>query len=144
MNNPVKAAALVLLALLATSCANAPLDSDDLYRDLGGREGIDRITGRFIAGIGEDPEIRPFFLHSNLERFHRMIGDHLCDVSGGPCDYDGDKMVETHIGMEINEAQFNRVVELLIDAMRAEDIPYPVQNRLLAKLAPLRGDIIYR
>ena len=64
--------------------------------------------------------------------------------AGGPCTYDGDDMVNTHIGMNIPEKHFNRVVDLLIAAMDAEQVPHPVQNRLLKRLAPLGGNIIYR
>lgn len=120
------------------------LSKDTLYSDLGGKEKIDRIAGRFVAGIGADPNIRPFFLNSNLERFHRLFGEHICEVAGGPCEYIGDSMEEVHIGMDINEAEFNYVVEILIDAMNAEDVPYTVQNRLLNRLAPMRADIVSR
>jgi len=135
---------LVVLALaLAAGCATTSTE-DSLYRALGGKESLERVSGRFVARVGEDPRIRPFFLHTNLERFHEMFALHLCQLAGGPCDYDGDSMVDVHIGMDIGEAEFNRVVEILIEVMEAEDIPQTAQNRLLARLAPLREDIIYR
>lgn len=49
-----------------------------------------------------------------------MFWTHLCEVAGGPCTYEGDDMVSTHVGMKISEAHFNRVVDLLIAAMDAE------------------------
>lgn len=137
--------ALLIIALLASAgCATTELSDGSLYQALGGKETLERVSGRFVASVGEDPKIRPFFLHTNLERFHEKFALHLCQISGGPCEYDGDSMVEVHIGMDINEADFNRVVEMLIDAMEAEGIPQTAQNRLLARLAPLREDIIYR
>lgn len=133
----------LMVTLLGTGCVSTPT-GDSLYEDLGGRPGIDRIAGRFVAGVGANPDIRPFFMNTDLERFHKLFGEHLCEVAGGPCEYSGDDMVQTHIGMNIDEAQFNYVVEILINAMRAEDVPYGVQNRLLARLAPMREDIINR
>jgi len=97
-----------------------------------------------LVKLGRDPTVRPFFLHSNLELFHEKFTNHLCQIAGGPCEYEGDSMVHVHIGMDINEAEFNRVVEIPIDAMEAEDVPQGLQNRLLARLAPLREDIIFR
>ena len=126
----------VALTLITACGTKPPLAGDSLYSDLGGRETIDRIAGRFVAGVGRDPQIRPFFMNSNLKRFHQQFGDHICEVSGGPCEYTGDSMEQVHIGMDIDSGEFNRVVEILIDAMRAENIPYRVQNRLLARLAP--------
>jgi hemoglobin len=53
-------------------------------------------------------------------------------------------MVDIHTGMNINEADFNRVVELLVLAMEDAGVSYREQNLVLAKLAPLRGEVIKR
>ncbi|MEC9313788.1 MAG: group 1 truncated hemoglobin, partial [Pseudomonadota bacterium] len=62
----------------------------------------------------------------------------------GPCTYSGDSMQQIHDGMAVTERDFNHLVDLLINAMYQADVPHPVQNQLLARLAPLRKDIIYR
>lgn len=51
-------------------------------------------------------------------------------------------MIDIHTGMNINEADFNRAVELLVETLEESNISYPVQNKVLAKLTPLRKDII--
>ena len=51
-------------------------------------------------------------------------------------------MVAIHTGRNINEKDFNHVVDLLINAMDEQNIPHTVQNEILAKMAPLRGEII--
>ena len=53
-------------------------------------------------------------------------------------------MIDIHTGMNINERDFNRVVELLISAMEESGISYQDQNRVLKILAPSRADIINR
>lgn len=65
-------------------------------------------------------------------------------LSRGPCEYTGDPMHVVHKGLNITERQFNAVVEDLQEAMVRLRLPEPAQNRLLARLAPLRGEIIYR
>jgi hemoglobin len=52
-------------------------------------------------------------------------------------------MVDVHTGMNISEAEFNLLAEMVLDAMDAEGIPHPVQNDLVARLVPLRPEIIY-
>jgi len=47
-------------------------------------------------------------------------------------------------GLNITEAQLNAGVEDLQEAMGRLNLSESAQNRLLARLAPLRGDIIYR
>ena len=67
----------------------------------------------------------------------------MCTSVNGPCEYNGDSMVDIHTGMNIDEKDFNRVVELLIAAMEDEGIGYSTQNKVLKALAPLRSDIIH-
>jgi len=135
---------LVLLCLMIMCSLAGCISHSSLYDELGGKDGIDRISARFISGIGQDEEIRPYFEQTNLDRFYRLFSLHLCQVVEGPCQYTGDEMVPTHVGMGITEKHFNRTVDLLIDAMESEGIPHPVQNRVLAKLAPLRDEVIYQ
>ncbi len=141
----IRATLIGLITLLLVSTTSGCVSpSTDLFDELGGKPGIARISARFIDNIGRDPIIREYFVHTNLDRFYDMFSAHLCHVIGGPCSYEGDDMLHTHIGMQISERDFNQTVDLLIAAMDAEKIPHSVQNRVLKHLAPLRGDIIYQ
>jgi hemoglobin len=51
-------------------------------------------------------------------------------------------MAESHKGQNLTRSDFNALVEDLIDAMDAEGISVPNQNRLIARLAPMRGEVI--
>ena len=51
-------------------------------------------------------------------------------------------MVQIHTGMAISESDFNRVVDLLINAMNEVGIAHSVQNQVLARLAPMRSEVI--
>jgi hemoglobin len=51
-------------------------------------------------------------------------------------------MKAAHAAMGVNKAAFNNLVEGLQLAMDAEKIPFTVQNRLLALLAPMNREII--
>lgn len=133
----------LLLAVWLVGCASGPITGDrTLYSDLGGTQGITRITDNFLYYIGEDERVIGFFAESDIERFHAKVIEHLCEVSDGPCTYTGDSMVETHQGMDISEAQFNAIVDALINAMIDEQIPVRAQNELLKRLAALHGDIM--
>ena len=86
----------------------------------------------------------PTFAHVNITRFKRVFADYICQTADGPCRYTGDSMEEVHRGMNINEAMFNAVVEDLITAMNRQHVPVRVQNRLIARLAPTRAQMLYR
>ena len=51
-------------------------------------------------------------------------------------------MEESHAGRHITDAQFNALVEDLIQVMTARGVPVRAQNRLLLRLAPMHGDIV--
>ncbi len=118
--------------------------SRSLYDELGGMPVIEKITDNFIEEISFDQQIVKHFKESDIDRFREKLNEQLCNVSGGPCEYTGDSMVDVHTKMNITEAEFNRTVDLLISAMNKAGVAHRTQNKLLARLAPMRGDIIYR
>ncbi|WP_438970910.1 group I truncated hemoglobin [Methylophaga sp.] len=133
---------LYCVLLMLSACATT--QDKTLYDKLGGEPGMDMIVNNLVQNIGNDKQIFHYFAEANVTRFKEHLARHLCDISDGPCDYKGDSMKLIHDGMDINERDFNHLVDLLIDAMYEADVPHPVQNQLLARLAPLRKDIIYR
>ncbi len=121
-----------------------PVSETTLYRQLGGEQGLEQLVDAFIRGIADDDRIFPYFAKADVTHFREGFVTHLCDIADGPCTYDGDSMEQIHTGMHIDEADFNRVVEILVDAMQETGIGYRTQNRLLARLAPLREGVIHR
>lgn len=132
------------MTVLLGACATTSQPGGSLYRQFGGDAGLTALVDDLLARFADDPSIAPKFANTNIPRFRRLFIEHLCMVLDGPCVYTGDDMREVHTGLDISEAQFNAVVEHLIDAMQARGIPRTAQNRLIARLAPMRKDIIYR
>lgn len=130
-----------LMLLLLTSCATR---QGSVYEQIGGEAKVAQIADYFIDELQYDKRILSFFLDSDIDRFREKLSEHICVHIGGPCTYTGDDMVKVHTGMNITEADFNRVVELLINAMNRAEVPHRLQNQVLARFAPMRGDMIYR
>lgn len=136
-------ALLVIILAALTGCASTT-QNDRLYRDLGGQQGIERLVDAFLDNLANDDRIFHFFKDTKIDHFRSMLIEHICHLSGGQCEYTGETMEKSHGGMNINEAQFNALVEDLELAMEHEKIPVGAQNRLLKILAPMRPEIIYR
>lgn len=130
-----------LVLAIMSGCASKP---SNLYQEIGGAEKVTQISDHFIEEIQFNKTIFHYFQASDVERFREKFIEHLCHVTDGGCQYTGDNMVRVHEGMNINENDFNLTVELLVNAMNKADIPHPTQNKLLNRLAKMRGDIIYR
>lgn len=131
----------VLCVAMLAGCTSVG-QQETLFEELGGHQGIDRMVDGFILEIANDPRVLPRFEDSNVERFREKITEHFCMIADGPCEYTGDSMVLVHAGMDISSPEFNAIVEDLMAAMEQADIPLATQNRLLARLARLRPEII--
>nr|WP_236216363.1 group 1 truncated hemoglobin [Pseudomonas rhodesiae] len=132
----------VLLLVLLSACAQQPPKDDSLYRDLGAMPGITRIVEGMLLNIARDDRIVERFRRIDIQRLRNKLIEQFCVEAGGPCTYTGDSMAESHKGQNVSRSDFNALVEDLIKAMDSEGIPVPTQNRLLARLAPMRGDVI--
>ncbi|HEA18939.1 MAG TPA: group 1 truncated hemoglobin [Pseudoalteromonas prydzensis] len=131
---------IIIFTMVLSACSN--IANLTLYQQLDGQAGLERLVDSFINQIGNDEQIIHYFEHANISHFREGFINHLCVLTDGPCKYTRDSMVEIHTGMNISEADFNQVVDLLINAMNEQNIEHPVQNKILAKMAPLRSEII--
>ena len=137
-------ATALTLAWSPAAHAQTPPANDAVYQAWGQKEGIRAVMEDFVQRLMVDPRMAPFFKNTNRERLVTQLTEQLCQEAGGPCTYRGAPMGPAHAGMNIGKGDFNALVEDLIDAMDAEGIPVVAQNRLLARLAPMRGQIIER
>jgi hemoglobin len=136
-------ATAALLSLSTLAFAQAVRD-DRLYQDLGRKEGITRIVETLSPIILADPRINQTFVDVDMKHLRSHLVEQFCVVSGGPEVYTGKDMKTMHTDLKINQAMFNALVENLQQAMDKQGIPSSVQNRLLAKLAPMHTQVIER
>jgi hemoglobin len=117
---------------------------EGLYQALGEKAGIARLMDDLVTRAVADPRIGHIFKDTKVQALKDSLTLQVCLLSGGPCVYEGDNMKAAHADFAITKGDFNRLVELLQSAMDAQNIPFTQQNRLLALLAPMHGDIITR
>lgn len=122
----------------------APFPDQKLFEAFHGQAGIDRIVEDLIKINDADPRIEAIFKASDHVRLRRMLKEHFCYLLAGPCAYTGRDMKTTHKDHGIQTADFNALVENLQTAMDREGVPFAAQNRFLAKLAPLKRDVVER
>jgi hemoglobin len=113
-----------------------------LYQALGEKPGITRLMDDFVNRLVVDPRIGGHFKDVKPAALKESLTDQICQLSGGPCKYEGADMKSAHADMDINKGHFNALVEVLQGAMDAQGIPFAQQNRLLALLAPMHRDVI--
>jgi hemoglobin len=129
------------VALLAGPALGA---DDPLYAEMGGKAGLDRLVDASVDLYLADPRIKMHFAETNLERLRAQFKDQFCQVAGGPCAYKGHDMEAAHKGLKLTNYDFAAVVEDLQIAMDKAGIPFAVQGRFLARLAPMKPDVVTR
>jgi len=132
----------LIALLLAVGSLHAFAADDALYQDLGGGAGIRRIVADLLPAVQADARISASFDGVDLEHLAEKLEEQFCDVAGGPCKYSGKDMQTIHEDLKLNHAHFNALVEDLQLAMERNGVPSRVQNRLLARLAPMHRDVV--
>lgn len=131
---------LLLFMLLLSS----PVQASTLFEQLGGAEGLTRITNVAVDLALENPRIKDSFSETNIPRFRMHLYNQFCELTGGPCRYEGRSMARSHAPLKLTNLHFNALVEDLQLAMERSNISFSVQNRFLALLAPMQRDIVTR
>ena len=134
---------IALCSVLLVGCQTTN-NKSSLFEDLGGQHGIEQVADRFVRILIADERTEQAFADTDLDRFYEKVVEQFCELAGGSCVYSGDSMKDVHKGMNISEAEFNAVVEILQKAMDQNNVSLSAQNRLLALLAPMRSDMLHQ
>jgi hemoglobin len=148
--------AIGLCVVLAAGCADAPptkqaapagktsasAKSDALYRALGGTDGITKVVDAALAEIHGDLRINLFFEKTDMADLRRLLIEQICAATGGPCEYTGRSMEESHSGLNLSDADFDAFAEDLVRAMDSVKVPKELQKQLLGLLGPMRPQVV--
>lgn len=119
------------------------MEQTTLYERLGGAKGIAAIVESTWANHISNPAIKNRYVNSDPEEVKRLVREFFCAGIGGPETYTGRDMLTTHTGMNINDEEFNAVVDDVLAAMKSNDIDEPERNEVLAILWSMKGDIVH-
>jgi len=123
------------------------LNTITLYERLGGSAGIRKIVDGMVEAHLENPAIKPRFL-SYLDQPERVekIKQHYCTLfaehSNGPGAYDGRSMVETHSGMNVNEAEYMAAMDDILETMKSLGHTEDTRHEMAAILYSLKDGIV--
>lgn len=130
-----------ILSALISACATSPEQS--LYDEIGGHKTLNTMYGVAITRIYTDPVIGHYFKGVPKKHLRDQLVLQTCELIGGPCEYDGKTMVESHKDLNIKEREFYILVEYVQGAMRDVGLTYQQENRILKKLAPIKYETVY-
>ncbi len=127
------------------SDANAgatPFAGEAMFNAFHGKAGIDRIVTDMLDQAFADPRISDIFKGHDRVRLQRTLSEQFCYILGGSCAYTGRDMAAAHKDLGVLAGDMNTLVEHLQLAMGSEGVPFGLQNRFLARLAPMKRNIV--
>ncbi|MCC4620324.1 group 1 truncated hemoglobin [Xanthomonas cassavae CFBP 4642] len=142
MNRWLRGCLMCMLCLLG-ACATTRTQPT-LYDELGGQSGIEALVETMLSRIADDQRIVDKFARVNIVMLNARLVQKFCHVADGPCPDTAKSMQQAHQHLAIRESDFNALVEDLNWAMDQRKIPRRTQNRLLARLAAMHGEIVNR
>jgi hemoglobin len=129
----------VLLASLFVGAAHA---EGTLYESIGGEAKMRAVVDEFVVVMLADERINFTFAETDIAKFKKLLFEQFCNLAGGPCQYTGRSMKESHEKLNVTNAQFNALAEDLYIAFERTHVPYRLQNKLVVLLAPMQKDIV--
>ena len=125
--------------------------SRPLYERLGGTDTIRAFMAAFVAGLHsntqlqrQNPRIANALRQVDSSALKRKIGDFVCRLAGGPCDYHGRTMRASHAHLGLNAADWDLGENELVRALNEYRVPEPEQRELLTIIGTLQPDIVTR
>jgi hemoglobin len=110
-----------------------------------GYDAIAAVVDDFFARLIADPDLGTFFKAHSTDsnaRIRQLVVDQLCAATGGPCIYTGRPMKQSHAGLGITEAQWDKMVVHLKGTLDKFKVGKAEQDELLAATTSLKPDIV--
>ena len=137
-------AAVLLASPLLFGSVQAHEEADmSLFNRLGGEDKVRMIVLDTFQNHVTNPIIKGRFVDSDPEYVKQKVYEIFAAATGAEgVEYTGKDMKTTHRGMNINEMEFNAVVDDVMAALDKNGIQQDEKNQVLAILWSVRGDIV--
>ncbi len=117
-----------------------PLPS--LYERLGGADMIAALIPAFYVRVLADPELGPFFKHTELEKLHAMQHEFFVMATGGPLEYSGCPLAHTHHGRGITQQHFARFTGHLVETLLDMGVTQEEADEVIERINAMANEIV--
>ncbi len=133
---------------LSTLASAQDGEEASLYDRLGGLMPISVVVSDFLDVLIPDPRLNENpAIDAARERvpaayLKYQVTAFVCQATGGPCQYHGRNMADSHAHLNITTAEWDRMAELFVGVLDEHGVPDREQEELLALLGTTRDDIV--
>jgi hemoglobin len=112
-----------------------------LFERVGGEQAIAELIHEFYDRVLGDPELKPFFKDTSVDKLRRMQREFFSAALDGPITYTGRPLSHVHHGKGITNNHFARYVDHLIDTLLSRDITDQDVNDIISRIRTYAGEI---
>jgi len=116
--------------------------SASLYERLGGTEGITKISSDLVEIHLANPRIATRYKASDINAVKNGAATFFISATGGPDVYKGKDMIATHKGMNIDNSEFNAVLDDAMEALEKNGIGQREREEVLFALYGLKSQVV--
>lgn len=114
-----------------------------LYQRLGGHDVVTAITDQFVESVLADSQLGRYFASGHVQAgLKERVVSLLCEITGGPCVYQGRDMKTAHKGLGITEADWIRAVDLLTASLDRRKVGPRERSEFLQVIRDMERDIV--
>lgn len=153
-HKPYSRTAVVLIAMILATGQMVFAQDDDkntdpsLYERLGGLAPISVVVSDFIdimvpdPVLNENPAIDAARKRVPAAYLKYHVTAMMCEATGGPCQYHGRGMYESHAHLNISEKDWDRMLTLFKQVLARHNVPEKETQELLAIVQSTKDDIV--
>lgn len=113
-----------------------------LYSRLGGEAGVKKLLVAFYGKVLADPELKPFFVRTSMDKLLRMQGEFFGAALDGPHEFSKRRLKDVHAGRGITVMHFHRFMQHLLDTLKEVGVPADDIHDVARRITPLRHDVV--
>jgi hemoglobin len=112
-----------------------------LFARIGGEQTIAELIGDFYDRVLADPELKPFFNNTSMDKLGRMQREFFSAALDGPITYTGKPLSHVHHGKGITKRHFALYVDHLIDTLRDHGITDQDAQDIIGRISTYADEI---
>jgi hemoglobin len=113
-----------------------------LYETLGKETSIAAVVADFYERVLKDPELAPYFAGTDMTRLKAHQAAFIVTATGGPNAYGGRDMAAAHTGLDITDADFDKVAAHLVASLTDAGVDQETIGAVASAILPLRESIV--
>ena len=129
--------------MVTRSIETSPL----LYARLGGQDVVQTFANQFVKQIALNSKImtNPIIagaLSKNQDNHKQKLASLLCQISGGPCKYEGRSVKEAHSPLKISQDEWKEMTRVFIQVLQQMKVPKKERQELARLVARYKSQIV--